>query len=51
MTSVTPTITSQRSFPGARVLIVEARYYTEIADALLEGQKRRRLVHRSRWMW
>jgi 6,7-dimethyl-8-ribityllumazine synthase len=39
MTSVTPNLTSARSFPGARVLIVEARYYTEIADALLEGAK------------
>ena len=28
-----------RILPGARVLIVEARYYTEIADALLEGAK------------
>ena len=28
-----------RILPGARVLIVEARFYTEIADALLEGAK------------
>ena len=28
-----------RTLPGARVLIVEARFYNDIADALLEGAK------------
>ena len=34
--SVQPEI---RVLPGARILIVEARFYTELADALLEGAK------------
>ena len=31
-----------RVLPGARVLIVEARFYNEIADALLEAQAQAR---------